>query len=62
MSKFRDFEFRGDHNVYINREIQEVPVVNFTIRKNFRGKEMQFVYFTIKNNYNVNNHDGSFHS
>ena len=26
MSKFRDFEFRGDPNVYINREIQEVPV------------------------------------
>ena len=26
MSKFRDFEFRGDPDVYINREIQEVPV------------------------------------
>ena len=24
---FRDFEFRGDPNVYINREIQEVPVL-----------------------------------
>ena len=26
---FRDFEFRGDPNVYINREIQEVPVYAF---------------------------------
>ena len=24
---FRDFEFLGDPNVYINREIQEVPVL-----------------------------------
>ena len=30
MSKFRDFEFRGDPNVYINREIQEVPVLVYS--------------------------------
>ena len=30
MSKFRDFEFRADPNVYINREIQEVPVLTMS--------------------------------
>ena len=35
MSKLRDFEFRGHPNVYINREIQEVPV--FNLRKFMLG-------------------------
>ena len=33
---FRGFEFRGDPNVYISREIQEVPVhtIKFTKKPN----------------------------
>ena len=34
MKNFRDFEFRGDPNVYINREIQEVPVFALVYHNN----------------------------
>ena len=37
---FRDFEFRGDPNVYINREIQEVPVCLSCVCENLKKKNL----------------------